>query len=116
MGYWYWSDFPYDILTYIDFLILFLLSISLLYYYFLYYIFCFVVIGYTKVVAVQGVLHLGKIKTGLAKATPLAQGKFMHIRSSQHLPAQMDGEPWRQRKGELSITLTDQLVHMTAAV
>ena len=62
--------------------------------------------------AVQGVLHLGKIKTGLSQATPIAQGRKLKIVCTQHLPMQIDGEPWRQRKGIIEIQSTNRFIYI----
>lgn len=48
-----------------------------------------------QVVALEGLLQLGAIKTGLVgpgEGTRLAQGRRLRLQMSQQLPMQVDGE------------------------
>jgi hypothetical protein len=64
--------------------------------------------GMIEVVAVTGVFHLGQIKTGLATATPIAQGRSLQIVTKSRLPMQIDGEPWSQRTCKININLRER--------
>jgi len=65
--------------------------------------------GLLEVVAVSGVDHLGAIKAGLRRATPLAQGQHLQLKSTCSLPVQLDGEPWRQRACKISFARSEQV-------
>ena len=45
-----------------------------------------------QIVALDGILHLGAVKSGIAKANRIAQGKHVQIKSFQAVPMQVDGE------------------------
>lgn len=64
--------------------------------------------GFIEVVAVTGVFHLGQIKTGLATAIPIAQGRSLQIITKKRLPMQIDGEPWSQRSCRININLRER--------
>jgi diacylglycerol kinase (ATP) len=59
--------------------------------------------GYLEVVAISGVLHLGRIRVGLDRPIRLAQAKEVRIRTKSFLPGQVDGEPWRLPRCELTL-------------
>jgi len=65
--------------------------------------------GVVEVVAFNGLAHLGQIKTGLAKAIPLCQGKKLEIISSDRVPMQLDGEPFYQNPCKIDICLSHQV-------
>ena len=44
-----------------------------------------------QVVALEGLLHLGAIKSGLASASRLAQARSVQFVTSKPLPMQVDG-------------------------
>jgi hypothetical protein len=67
-------------------------------------------------VAVRGVLHLGLIKTGLLKATPLAQASRIEIVSDRTLAMQVDGEPSMVPPSRVTIALSDRYVHKFISV
>ena len=46
----------------------------------------------SQVVALEGILHLGAIKSGLASATRIAQGRSVRLVTKQQLPMQVDGK------------------------
>lgn len=64
--------------------------------------------GYLEVVAISGVLHLGRIRVGLDRPVRLAQAKEVRIRTKSFLPGQVDGEPWRLPRCELTLRLNGQ--------
>ncbi|KAG5185607.1 ATP-NAD kinase-like domain-containing protein [Tribonema minus] len=59
--------------------------------------------GLLEVVAVTGVLHLGRIQVGIGSGYPVAQGKELRIRTTRTLPMQVDGEPWRQAASDMVV-------------
>lgn len=65
--------------------------------------------GIIEIVGVTGVPHLGKIKTGLASAIPIAQCRHIEFTSTSRLPMQLDGEPWRQRPCKIEIKLCERV-------
>ena len=58
-----------------------------------------------------GILHLGKIKVGLAKAIPIAQGRSLQFVTNKRLPMQKDGEPFIQRPCNVQISLRERLIN-----
>lgn len=57
-----------------------------------------------KVVGITGLAHLAKIKAGIARPIPIAQGRRFKLVSKVRLPMQVDGEPWIQQPGTISVT------------
>lgn len=64
--------------------------------------------GLLEVVAASGVLHLGKIRVGWAQPIRLAQAREITIRTKSFLPGQIDGEPWKLPRCELTIRRAPQ--------
>lgn len=59
--------------------------------------------GMLEIVAASGVLHLGKIRVGWARPIRLAQAREIRIRTKSFLPGQIDGEPWKLPRCELTL-------------
>lgn len=55
--------------------------------------------GYLEVVAISGVLHLGRIRVGLDRPLRLAQAKEVRIRTKSFLPGQVRAMPGREEVG-----------------
>lgn len=73
--------------------------------------------GLLEVVAVNNVVHLGQIKTGLSNARPLAQGSVLEVVTDCSLPMQIDGEPFIQRCSRVLVDWAcsaDMLLPITA--
>jgi len=58
-----------------------------------------------EVVAIGGVLHMGRLAVGLSRAQRLCQCSSVTIVTKESLPMQIDGEPWTQGPSELVIGL-----------
>lgn len=52
--------------------------------------------GLLEVLAVYGSFHLGKLTVGLSRATRIAQASRIQLITSERIPMQIDGEPFRQ--------------------
>ena len=59
--------------------------------------------GKLEVAGVTGSLHMVQIQKGLGHAIRLAQGSHIKISTKTSFPVQVDGEPWRQPAGSISI-------------
>ncbi|KAH9402749.1 hypothetical protein TYRP_015501 [Tyrophagus putrescentiae] len=59
--------------------------------------------GMLEVVGVNGVVHMGQIQSGIRSAVRIAQGGHIKIKIQTEMPVQVDGEPWVQSPGEVSI-------------
>ncbi|XP_014478176.1 PREDICTED: diacylglycerol kinase theta isoform X7 [Dinoponera quadriceps] len=59
--------------------------------------------GMLEVVGVTGVMHLGQIQSGLRTAMRIAQGGHITIQLNSDIPVQVDGEPWVQSPGKISV-------------
>ena len=59
--------------------------------------------GMLEVVGVQGVVHLGKIQSGLRSAIRIVQGSHIKIHMNCEVPVQVDGEPWIQPAGDIVV-------------
>ena len=59
--------------------------------------------GMLEVVGVQGVVHLGKIQSGLRSAIRIVQGSHIKIHMTCEVPVQVDGEPWIQPPGDITV-------------
>lgn len=57
-----------------------------------------------EVVAVTGLVHMTQIQQGLNHGIKVAQGSDIKIITKVPLPVQVDGEPWLQPAGKISIT------------
>eukprot|EP00899_Mesostigma_viride_P024564 jgi/Mesvir1/5292/Mv25550-RA.4 len=55
--------------------------------------------GCLEVMAVWGIIHLGRMTIGLADAVRLYQGRVLEITLHQRTPVHIDGEPWIQEPG-----------------
>lgn len=64
--------------------------------------------GRLEIVAVGGSWHLGQLTVGLSRAERLRQGRKIVIRTAEALPMQIDGEPFVQPAGEVSVALRGQ--------
>ena len=59
--------------------------------------------GKLEIAGVTGSLHMIQIQKGLGHAIRLAQGSQIKISTKTTFPVQVDGEPWRQPSGNISI-------------
>eukprot|EP00899_Mesostigma_viride_P024563 jgi/Mesvir1/5291/Mv25550-RA.2 len=59
--------------------------------------------GCLEVMAVWGIIHLGRMTIGLADAVRLYQGRVLEITLHQRTPVHIDGEPWIQEPGHIRI-------------
>lgn len=64
--------------------------------------------GKLEIVAVGGSWHLGQLTVGLSRAERLRQGRKIVVRTAEALPMQIDGEPFVQPAGKVSMTLRGQ--------
>jgi hypothetical protein len=64
--------------------------------------------GLLEVVATTGVLHLGRIRVGLGQPIRIAQARHIRIRTKSFLPGQVDGEPWRLPRCEMTLEPSGQ--------
>ena len=61
--------------------------------------------GLLEVVALRGAVHLGQIKVGLARAASgSASAAKRRSSRTRTLPMQVDGEPWAQARGRVTVT------------
>jgi hypothetical protein len=59
--------------------------------------------GKLEIVAVGGSWHLGQLTVGLSRSQRLCQGRKIVVRTAEALPMQIDGEPFVQPPGEVSV-------------
>jgi hypothetical protein len=52
--------------------------------------------GLLEVLAVYGSFHLGKLTVGLSRATRISQASRIQLITTERIPMQIDGEPFRQ--------------------
>ena len=69
--------------------------------------------GMLEVVGVQGVVHLGKIQSGLRSAIRIVQGSHIKIHMNCEIPVQVDGEPWIQPAGDITVLRSALKVGLT---
>jgi diacylglycerol kinase (ATP) len=55
-----------------------------------------------QIVAIGGVLHMGRLAVGLSRAQRLCQCSRVSITTLETLPVQVDGEPWMQPPATLT--------------
>jgi len=58
--------------------------------------------GVLEVMGVYGIRHLGLIKSGLASAVPVCQGRRVEFNCGIQTPMQIDGEPFMQKNRKTS--------------
>ena len=56
--------------------------------------------GVLEVVAIGGVIHMGRLAVGLASAQRLCQCRSLSLTTKEKIPMQVDGEPWVQPPGD----------------
>lgn len=61
--------------------------------------------GILEVVAIGGVLHMGRLAVGLSSAQRLCQCSGLSITTHKSIPMQVDGEPWVQPPATIGISL-----------
>ncbi|XP_074599951.1 diacylglycerol kinase theta isoform X2 [Brevipalpus obovatus] len=59
--------------------------------------------GMLEIVGVTGIVHMGQIQSGLRNAIRIAQGGHIKIKINTEMPVQVDGEPWIQGPGEVTV-------------
>ena len=59
--------------------------------------------GKLEVAGVTGSIHMVQIQKGLGHAIRIAQGAHVQLSTKTPFPVQVDGEPWRQPAGHISI-------------
>ncbi|GAV03562.1 hypothetical protein RvY_13963-2 [Ramazzottius varieornatus] len=59
--------------------------------------------GMLEVVGVTGVVHLGQMQSGLRSGIRIAQGGHIRIKMKGELPVHVDGEPWNQGSGQVTV-------------
>lgn len=65
--------------------------------------------GILEVMGVYGIRHLGLIKSGLASAVPICQGRHVTFNCSIQTPMQIDGEPFMQKPCVVELSLLEQV-------
>ncbi|CAL1586858.1 unnamed protein product [Knipowitschia caucasica] len=68
--------------------------------------------GLVEVVGVTGVVHMGQVQSGLRCGIRIAQGNYIRLTVSKHVPVQVDGEPWIQPPGHIIISAAGPKVRM----
>uniref|UniRef100_A0A3Q3A8L9 Diacylglycerol kinase n=1 Tax=Kryptolebias marmoratus TaxID=37003 RepID=A0A3Q3A8L9_KRYMA len=68
--------------------------------------------GLLEVVGVTGVVHMGQVQSGLRSGIRIAQGTYVRLTVRNHLPVQVDGEPWIQPPGLIIISAAGPKVRM----
>ncbi|XP_058506003.1 diacylglycerol kinase theta-like [Solea solea] len=68
--------------------------------------------GLLEVVGVTGVVHMGKVQSGLCSGIRLAQGNYVRLMVSKSIPVQVDGEAWIQPPGHIIISAAGPKVRM----
>ena len=63
--------------------------------------------GMLEVMGVYGIRHLGLIKSGLASAVPICQGRRLAFNCTIQTPMQIDGEPFMQKPCVVELTLEE---------
>jgi diacylglycerol kinase (ATP) len=61
-----------------------------------------------QLVAVYGSFHLGQLQVGLSRALCLGQGARITLHTREALPMQVDGEPFLQPAGALTVERCSQ--------
>ncbi|KAG1677798.1 hypothetical protein FOA52_008562 [Chlamydomonas sp. UWO 241] len=59
--------------------------------------------GLLEIVAIGGVLHMGRLAVGLSRGQRLCQCSCVSITTLEMLPIQVDGEPWMQPPATLTL-------------
>eukprot|EP00794_Sanderia_malayensis_P012297 gene12297-13565_t len=62
--------------------------------------------GIIEVMGFTGVVHMGRIKSGLSSAIRICQGSQLNIKLKTEIPMQIDGEPWMQQPCDVIIRPT----------
>ena len=65
--------------------------------------------GILEVMGVYGIRHLGLIKSGLASAVPICQGRHVKFNCTIQTPMQIDGEPFMQKPCVVELSLLEQV-------
>jgi len=71
--------------------------------------------GVLEVMGVYGIRHLGLIKSGLASAVPVCQGRRVEFNCGIQTPMQIDGEPFMQKPCVVVLEL-EETVRVTVPV
>lgn len=70
--------------------------------------------GLIELMGFSGVVHMGRIKSGLSSAIRIAQGTQINLKIKAAVPMQVDGEPWMQQPCDVSIRPTVDQAQMLA--
>lgn len=65
--------------------------------------------GILEVMGVFGIRHLGLIKSGLASAVPICQGRNISFNCTIQTPMQIDGEPFMQKPCVVDLSLFERV-------
>lgn len=57
-----------------------------------------------EVLGLTSTFHIGQVMLGLSKPLFLGEGSHVKIRLNEHLPVQVDGEPWLQSPCQIDIS------------
>jgi len=71
--------------------------------------------GVLEVMGVYGIRHLGLIKSGMASAVPICQGRHVVFNCTIQTPMQIDGEPFMQKPCVVDLAL-DSRINVTVPV
>lgn len=67
--------------------------------------------GLVEVIGLYSSFHVAQLQVGISEPVRLGQAKEVKLELLEHLPVQVDGEPWEQAPATLHITF-----HCQAAV
>lgn len=60
--------------------------------------------GLLEVIGFTSPLHMGLLRLGVGEPIRLGQGSKIMLHIKKRLPMQVDGEPWKQEPGTITVT------------